>query len=342
MTKLIVQIPCFNEAETLPETVRDIPRAVDGVDVVEVLVIDDGSSDDTIAAARVAGVDHIVSNKVNLGLARTFQVGLDEALRLGADIVVNTDGDNQYQGADIPLLVAPIVQGSADIVVGDRQTATIAHFSPLKKMLQRWGSRFVRGLSGVDAADAVSGFRAFSRNAAMAINVRSSFSYTIETLIQAGKKRLTVLSVPVRTNSVTRPSRLFRSIPQFLFQSAKTMARVYAMYEPLKVFLFAGVVFMVLGAAPIVRFVLHYLAGDGQGMVQSLILGGVLFLLGAMAIMFALIADLVAYNRQLIEQTLERVRRMEFDAAAQRDFPEKRVRDELAALQSSNEKSAHG
>jgi glycosyltransferase involved in cell wall biosynthesis len=210
--KLIVQIPCFNEEATLPETVRDIPRAIEGVDEVEILVIDDGSTDRTVEVARELGVDHIVRHRNNKGLARTFRTGLDAAFRLGADIIVNTDGDNQYCGADIPALVRPIVEGRADIVVGDRQTDRIADFSPVKRRLQRLGSSSVRRLSGLDIPDAVSGFRAISREAALRLNIVSPFSYTTEMLIQAGKKHMAVASVPVRTNPKTRESRLFRSI----------------------------------------------------------------------------------------------------------------------------------
>jgi glycosyltransferase involved in cell wall biosynthesis len=309
--KLIVQIPCLNEAETLAETVAAIPRAIKGVDAVEILVIDDGSTDGTAALARSLGVDHIVVNGANRGLAQSFQRGFDACLALGADIIVNTDGDNQYCGADIARLVEPIIEGRADIVVGDRRTQEIAQFSPVKKWLQKNGSRFVKSLSGVDAPDAVSGFRAFSREAAMRLTVRSTFSYTIETLIQAGKKRLIVASVPVRTNVVRRKSRLFRSIPQFLMRSGATMLRVYAMYEPLRIFLAAGAVLALIGAAPIVRFAALYVAGDGEGKIQSLIIGSAFLVAGILCVMFALIADLAAYNRQLLELTLEKVRRIE-------------------------------
>ncbi len=313
MIRLIVQIPCFNEAETIAATIADIPREIAGVDSVEVLVIDDGSSDGTIEAARAAGADHVIANGINKGLATTFQRGLEEALRLGADVIVNTDGDNQYCGADIAALAAPIIAGEADIVVGDRQTQSIAHFSPLKKLLQKHGSRLVSRLAAADIADAVSGFRAFSRNAAMGVTVRSTFSYTTETLIQAGRKRLTIKSVPIRTNEVERPSRLFRSIPHFLVRTGKTMVRSYAMYEPLKIFLALGGVLMVLGAIPVVRFLVYFFAGDGGGKIQSLLMGGVLILMGVICAMFALIADLIAYNRQLLEMTLEKVRRLEYD-----------------------------
>lgn len=335
MTKLIVQIPCLNEQATLPQTLADIPRQIDGVDEVEILVIDDGSTDDTIAIAHAHGADHVISNPSNKGLAFSFQKGLDACLELGADIIVNTDGDNQYCGEDIRKLVAPIVDGVADITVGDRETGSIQHFSPLKKRLQRVGSKFVSNLAGVEVSDAVSGFRGFSAKAARSLTVRSTFSYTTETLIQAGKKRLTILSVPVRTNAVTRPSRLFRSIPQFLARSGKTMLRAYAMYEPLKIFMWAGVALMALGALPVVRFVISYMLGDGQGMIQSLVIGGALVLLGAMCAMFGLIADLIAYNRQLLEITLERVRKIESRLAQSErgpSFPENRIRAELEEL----------
>lgn len=337
MTKLIVQIPCFNEEATLAQTIADIPRSMAGVDCVEVLIVDDGSTDGTVRVARESGADHIISNGANKGLARSFQRGLDEALRLGADIIVNTDGDNQYCGADIEKLVAPLLDGKADIVVGDRGTSEIEHFSPLKKRLQGIGSQTVGRLAGADIADAVSGFRAFTRAAALGVTVRSTFSYTTETLIQAGRKRLNILSVPIRTNKVERPSRLFRSIPQFLLRTSRTMLRAYAMYEPLKIFLMAGVLLMAAGMAPIIRFLVHYLAGDGAGMVQSLVLGGVLFLMGGVCAMFALIADLIAYNRQLLELTLERVRKIEYALDAQekpsrRRFPAERLREELSAV----------
>ncbi len=339
MTKLIVQIPCFNEEETLSETLRDIPRKIAGVDVVEILVIDDGSTDKTVEVAKANGATHVISNPENLGLAQSFQRGLDACLSRGADIIVNTDGDNQYCGADIPKLIAPVLEGKADIVVGDRKPADIAHFSPLKRALQKLGSRAVGGLAGVDVADAVSGFRAFTRDAAMGVTVRSTFSYTTETLIQAGRKRRTIVSVQIRTNKVERPSRLFRSVPQFLSRTGRTMLRAYAMYEPLKIFMVLGVALMLAGLAPIVRFLFYYVTDGGAGMIQSLILGGVLFLVGGICAMFALIADLIAYNRQLLELTLERVRKIEYamdqsdqTSARKKRFPADKLRDELANL----------
>jgi glycosyltransferase involved in cell wall biosynthesis len=315
--KLIIQIPCFNEERTLPRTVAEIPRRIPGINQVEVLVIDDGSTDRTVEVARGCGVDHIVRNIHNMGLARTFRKGMDACLQAGADIIVNTDGDNQYVGADIPKLVQPILDGRAEIVIGDRQTHKIAHFSPIKKLLQRWGSGVVRRLSGVQAPDAVSGFRAFSRDAAIRLNIVSSFSYTIETVIQAGKKDIAVASVPVRTNPKTRESRLFKSIPQFIVQQVGTIVRMYAMYQPLRVFFVIGTALSIVGLLPIVRFIFFYFSEGGAGHLQSLVLGGVLLLMGFVTYMIGLVADLISFNRQLIEMTLERMRRTALNAEAQ-------------------------
>ncbi|MEO1137523.1 MAG: glycosyltransferase family 2 protein [Pseudomonadota bacterium] len=337
MTKLIIQIPCFNEAETIGATIAALPKQIAGIDDVEILVIDDGSTDNTVKAAKVAGAHHVISNGVNRGLAQSFQRGLDASLRLGADIIVNTDGDNQYHGGDVEALVRPILDCRADIVVGDRQTDRIAHFSPIKKKLQKAGSRLVSALANAEIADAVSGFRAFSRDAALCITVRSSFSYTTETLIQAGRRRMRITSVPIRTNKVERPSRLFTSIPQFLVRTGRTVLRAYAMYEPLKIFAVLGVVLMLAGAFPVIRFLVHYFAGDGAGMIQSLIIGGVIMMIGAISAMFALIADLVAYNRQLLELTLERVRQIEYamearEAPRRKRLPISKLREELQAI----------
>lgn len=314
MTKLIVQIPCYNEAGSLTETVADIPRKIDGIDVVEVLIIDDGSTDETIAVAKAAGVDHIVRNKSNKGLARTFSHGLQACLERGADIVVNTDGDNQYSGASIVDLVQPILEGRADIVVGDRGTSEIAHFSPLKKRLQSLGSAVVRQLSGLDVRDAVSGFRAYSRNAALRTNVVSSFSYTVETLIQAGNSDMTVLSVPVNTNPQLRESRLAKSMSSFIRKQVLTMVRSYAMYRALHFFTLVSMILIGIGVLPIIRFLILFMIGAGQGNIQSLILGGVLIVLGVITFAVALLADAVAVSRKLQEQTLEAVRRMELAA----------------------------
>ena len=309
--KLIIQIPCYNEEHTLPQTVADIPREIPGIDVVEILIIDDGSSDRTIEVAREIGVDHIVVNKKNMGLARSFRRGIDACLKAGADIIVNTDGDNQYCGADIAKLVEPVLAGEADIVIGDRQTSKIEHFSRGKKFMQWLGSAVVRRLAGIWVPDTVSGFRAFSRETAIRLNIVSPFSYTIETVIQAGKKDMAVVSVPVRTNPKTRESRLFKSIPAFIQRQVSTIVRMYAMYQPLKVFFYIGSLLTLLGLVPIIRFVYFYFTSGGDGHIQSLVLGGVLLLMGFIAYLAGLVADLISFNRQLLEMTLERVRRTE-------------------------------
>ncbi|GAA0856973.1 glycosyltransferase family 2 protein [Aliiglaciecola litoralis] len=311
--KLIVQIPCYNEEHTLPATFNDIPKSIPGIDKVEVMIIDDGSKDNTIEVAKKLGVDHIIINKNNRGLARTFRKGIDECLKRGADIIVNTDGDNQYAGWDIPKLIQPILDGNADVVVGDRRTAQINHFSPLKKFLQRLGSYVVKTLSGVNVPDAVSGFRAYSREAALQLNIVSPFSYTIEALIQAGKKHMAITSVPVETNAKTRESRLFTSIPKFIERQLTTIVRMYTMYQPLKVFFFIGSILTILGLIPVVRFLFFYFTGNGEGHVQSLVLGGTLIILGFITFLIAFLADLTNFNRQLIEQTLEKVRRIELE-----------------------------
>jgi glycosyltransferase involved in cell wall biosynthesis len=309
--KLVIQIPCYNEEHTLPATLADIPREIEGVDVVEILIVDDGSTDDTIRVAQEHGVDHIVKNPRNLGLARSFRRGLDACLKLGADIIVNTDGDNQYAGWDIPKLIQPILDGNAELVVGDRQTDKVDHFSKRKKLLQRFGSRAVGRLAGVDIPDAVSGFRAISREAALKLNIVSSFSYTTEMLIQAGKKHMAIASVPVETNQKTRESRLFKSIPSFIQKQLSTMVRMYAMYQPLRVCFYVGTILGLIGLFPIVRFIILYATGNGAGHIQSLVIGGVFLVLGFIAYMFGIIADIVNFNRHLIEITLEKVRRLE-------------------------------
>ncbi|MHC4983790.1 MAG: glycosyltransferase family 2 protein [Planctomycetota bacterium] len=334
--KLIVQIPCFNEAETLRQTVADIPRRIAGIAEVEVLIIDDGSTDGTTERAREIGVDHVVRHKNNKGLARAFRTGIEACLGLGADIIVNTDGDNQYSGADIPQLIAPIIAGHADIVVGDRQTAKVPHFSLGKKLLQALGSFVVRQLSHTDVPDSVSGFRAMSREAALHLNIVSSFSYTIEMLIQAGRKQMAVTSVPVRTNPDTRGSRLFRSIPSFVRHSLVTMVRMYAMYRPLRVFFYIGMALSIVGSLPILRFVYLYLTGQGDGHIQSLVLGGVLVVLGFMALLIGLVADLIGFNRQLVEITLEKVRRLELaigHAALTPTTEDKKVVEQMAQVE---------
>ena len=287
--KLIIQIPCLNEEETLPQTLVDLPRAIPGIDKVEILIIDDGSTDRTVEVARRFGVHHIVRNGTNRGLARSFASGIEEALRQGADIIVNTDGDNQYCGADIAKLVGPVVEGRADIVIGDRQTAKIVHFSPVKRVLQRLGSLAVSTLSGARIPDAVSGFRAISREAALKSNIVSPFSYTIETVLQAGRKKLKIVSVPVATNAATRESRLFTNIPSFIAKQLKTLILIYVMYSPLRAFSAIGLTLGLIGLLPIARFVWQFAQGDGAGHLQSLVLGGVLCVMAFIAFTAGLI-----------------------------------------------------
>jgi glycosyltransferase involved in cell wall biosynthesis len=275
---------------------------------VQWLVVDDGSTDGTGEVARRLGVDHVVRHARNRGLAQAFRTGIDASLRLGADIIVNTDADNQYPGTEIPRLIQPILEGRADVVIGDRRTQDLEHFSTTKKILQRFGSFVVRRLSDTDVPDAVSGFRAISRRAATELNIISSFSYTIEMVIQAGKKRLAVVSVPVSVNPRTRESRLFRSLRQFVTLSAATMVRTYTMYQPLRVFTSIGLLLAIMGAAPGLRFLYYYFAGEGAGHVQSLVLGGALLVVGLITVLIGVVADLIAANRRLLEMILERQR----------------------------------
>jgi glycosyltransferase involved in cell wall biosynthesis len=307
MTKLIIQIPCLNEAGTLPETIAALPRRVEGIDTIELLVIDDGSHDGTADVARRWGVHHVVHHRRNRGLAAAFRSGIDAALAAGADIIVNTDGDGQYEGVDIANLVAPIVAREADIVVGDRGVADNAHFSPFKRLLQRFGSKIVQRLAGTDVPDAVSGFRALSREAAQRINITTEFSYTTDMLIQAGRKRLAIVSVPVRTHKVDRPSRLFKSIPRFIAQTGVTMARAYTTYNPLRAFVGTGMTVAFVGLVPIVRFLWFWAVDQGEGHVQSLVLGGALLVLGVLVAIMGMLADLVGANRKLLEACLVRL-----------------------------------
>ncbi len=313
--KLIVQIPCFNEEQTLRQTVADIPRDISGFDQVEILVIDDGSTDGTVRVAEELGVDYVVRHKMRRGLARAFGTGVDTCLKLGADVIVNTDGDNQYAGKDIPKLCEPILKGEADIVIGDRQTQNLEHFSYIKKKFQKVGSAIVRALSDTDVRDAVSGFRALSREAAMQINIVSSFSYTVEMIIQAGKKQIAIKSVPVEVKETARASRLFESIPRFIADQVTTIVRMYSMFQPLRVFFYIGMVLSIIGAIPMIRFFYFYTIGEGGGHIQSLVLGGVLLMMGFVTFMIGLLADLISFNRQLLEMTLERVKTLEFQQA---------------------------
>ncbi|MEO0689373.1 MAG: glycosyltransferase family 2 protein [Pseudomonadota bacterium] len=309
--KLIIQIPCLNESETLAETILALPRRIEGIDTIELLIIDDGSSDDTLGVAKRMGVHHTVRHRRNRGLAAAFNSGLQKALAEGADIIVNTDADGQYVGEDIAKIVAPIVAGKADIVVGDRGVADNPHFGAFKRRLQRLGSYVVKRLSQLDVTDAVSGFRAISREAAQRINITTDFSYTTDMLIQVGRKRLAVISVPIRTNATERPSRLFKSIPGFISNTGMTMARVYLTYNPLRFFLGIGVIMTIAGLGPIVRFLWYFVAGDGSGHLQSLVLGSALVILGLLVTILGLLADLIGTNRRLIESTLHKITKME-------------------------------
>jgi glycosyltransferase involved in cell wall biosynthesis len=311
--KLIIQIPCYNEEDTLPLTLRDLPRSLPDVDQIETLVVDDGSSDGTVELARSLGVQHLVRHAQNRGLAAAFQSGLEAALAAGADIIVNTDGDNQYRGADIARLVRPILLGQADIVVGDRGVAALQHFSPLKRRLQQVGSWVVGKAAGIPIPDATSGFRAFSREAALHLTVLSDYTYTLETLIQAGARRMALAYVPISTNRDTRSSRLIRNIPSFLTLSALSIARFYMMYRPLRVFGAIGGVLLAGGLLLGLRFLWYFLlsAGGGSGHVQSLILAAVLAIVGFQVCLIGFIAELVRLNRKMAEETLYRVRRLE-------------------------------
>lgn len=309
--KLIIQIPCLNEEATLPATVAALPRTIPGIDSVEVLVIDDGCTDRTVDVARELGVEHILSFTSNHGLGRAFREGLDYAVKMGADIIVNTDGDGQYVGADIPLLVGPIIRNQADIVIGDRQTSNSREFGFVKKLLQFLGSYVTSRLSDVKVPDAVSGFRAISREAALQLNILSRFSYTLEMIIQAGNKQLTVLSVPVRTNRKTRESRLFKSTPQFVLKQLVTMLRMYMMYRPLRFFAYISAILSILGMIPVVRFIFKFISGDGSGNIQSLILGGILLTAGFIFFVTGLLSDLISQNRQLSELALTKIRKLE-------------------------------
>jgi len=300
--KLIIQIPCLNEAATLGAALATLPRAVEGFDTVEWLVVDDGSTDGTAELARKLGVDHVIRHPVNRGLATAFMTGIDAALQEGADVIVNTDADNQYEAADIPLLVHPILEHRADMVIGARPVAQTEHFSWIKKKLQRFGSWAVRIASKTDVADAPSGFRAMTRETAMRLNVFNAYTYTLETIIQAGLSNLAVVSVPIRTNPDLRPSRLVKSIPNYVKRSLVTIIRVFVIYRPLALFMWASAILTLVGIALGTRYLGYLFTGDGGGHVQSLILAALCVLLGGLAFMIGLLADLIATNRKLLEQ----------------------------------------
>lgn len=309
--KLIIQIPCLNEEKTLTKTINSLPKLIESIDEVEILIIDDGSTDRTVEVARELGVNHIVCHTNNKGLADTFMTGIDACLKLGADIIVNTDGDNQYNGQNITDLINPILRGDADMVVGDRQIKEILHFSFVKKRLQTLGSWVVRHVSDTQIPDATSGFRAFSREAALRMNVITKFSYTLETIIQAGKKNLAVTSVPVETNKKLRESRLFSSISKYLIRSIATIFRIYTMYEPLKTFSLIGGIVFSGGLLLSLRFLYFYFTENGGGHIQSLILSAVLMMIGFQVIMIGLVADLIGGVRRLVEDGLFRIKKLE-------------------------------
>jgi glycosyltransferase involved in cell wall biosynthesis len=317
MTKLIIQIPCFNEEETLPVTLKALPKKVSGIDVIERLIVDDGSTDGTLSVAAAHGVEHIVKLPQNQGLARAFMAGIEGSLAAGADIIVNTDADNQYCADDIEKLVTPVVSGEAEIVVGSRPIDDIEHFSWLKKRLQRFGSWIVRRVSGTDIADAPSGFRAFSSEAAMRLNVFSEYTYTLETIIEAGQRGIAITSVPIRTNGPLRESRLIRSIPGYLWRSIMTILRIFLYYKPLKTFAIIGAFPFALGFLLGVRYLVFLFEGTTRAHTPSLILAAILILTGILLWMSGLIGDLLAVNRKLLEDMQLNLRRQRYTAAKQ-------------------------
>ena len=305
--KLIIQIPCYNEALTLPETIRHLPKNIDGIDQIEYLVIDDGSQDNTAEVAKEYGANHVIRLKKNQGLAGAFKAGLDACIRLGADIIVNTDADNQYVSADIPKLIEPIIKGNAELVIGDRGVATEESFTPLKRKLQTFGSYVVSKAAGLEIPDATSGFRAMTRDTALKTNVLSNYSYTLETLIQAGNRNISVTSVPVRTNPPRRPSRLMHGIWDYLIKSTITIIRAYAMYRAIRVFFSIGLILLIAGGVLAVRYLVFFLQGQGAGHVQSVIVSAVLIIVGFQTMLNGLLADLIASNRKMLEEISEKL-----------------------------------
>nr|WP_321269486.1 glycosyltransferase family 2 protein [uncultured Tolumonas sp.] len=300
--KLIIQIPCYNEAGTLAIALSELPREIEGFDSVEWLIINDGSTDDTVKIAKASGVDHIVDLKYNQGLAKGFMAGIDECLRLGADVIVNTDADNQYEAKDIPKLIQPILEGKSEYVVGARPISTTEHFSPIKKLLQKLGSYVVRKASTTDIPDAPSGFRAMSRECAKNLNVYNEYTYTLETIIQAGQKNIPITSVPIRTNEDLRPSRLFSSIPQYVKKSVFTIFRIFVVYRPFRFFATIATLLASVGFLLGLRFLYFYFNGEGNGHIQSVILAGLFIGMGFQTLLVAFLADLAAVNRTLLEK----------------------------------------
>ncbi len=320
--KLIIQIPCYNEAETLEIALNDLPKHIDGIDQIEYLIINDGSQDNTVEVAKNWGVNYVVNFKKNKGLAKGFMAGLDACLRNGADIIVNTDADNQYVGEDIEKLVRPILEGKADMVIGERPIDQTEHFSPLKKKLQHFGSWVVRKASKTDIPDAPSGFRAYSREAAMRMNVVNEYTYTLETIVQAGRNKIPLMSVPIRTNGELRPSRLFSSMFGYVKKSMLTIIRAFLMYKPLMFFASLGSIMSLLGVILGVRFLFYYFAGTGAGHIQSLILASMMIILGVMTIIVGLQGDVIAANRKLLEDIQYHVRKIDYENQEKKDEAE--------------------
>lgn len=312
--KLIIQIPCYNEAETLEIALNDLPKHIDGIDEIEYLIVNDGSRDNTVEVALNWGVHYVVSFTGNKGLAKGFMAGIDACLEHGADIIVNTDADNQYCGADIEKLVRPILEGQADIVIGERPIDQTEHFSPLKKKLQHFGSWVVRKASKTDIPDAPSGFRALSREAALRINVINDYTYTLETIVQAGRNRMAIMSVPVRTNPELRESRLFKSMYGYVKKSILTIVRAYVMYRPLTFFTVVGMIPFLLGTGLGVRFLYYYFNGSASGHVQSLILASTLLMMGFMTFVIGIQADTIAANRKISEDIRYHVKKQEYES----------------------------
>lgn len=311
--KLIIQIPCYNEEETLPITFSQLPKQIEGINEIEYLIINDGSKDRTVEVAKELGIHHVVDMMNNRGLAKGFMIGIHTCLSLGADIIVNTDGDNQYSGYDIEKLVRPILEKKAEIVIGDRETDTINHFSPLKKKLQKLGSSVVRKASNTNVTDTTSGFRAYSRDAAMKLNVVSEYTYTLETIIEAGHKKLAIENVAIGTNEKLRDSRLFKSMWGYIKKSAITITRTYTMRKPLRVFLTIGSIFAILGIGIGARFIYFLLNGTGNGHTQSLILSSMCIVVGVQSMFFAFVADAISANRKINDELLYRVKKIEYD-----------------------------
>ncbi len=311
--KLIIQIPCYNEAETLEIALDHLPKQIDGIDEIEYLIINDGSKDNTVEVAQKWGVNYVVNFRRNKGLAKGFMAGIDACLRNGADIIVNTDADDQYCGEDIEKLVRPILEGKADIVIGERPIDETAHFSPLKKKLQHLGSWVVRKASNTDIPDAPSGFRAYSREAAMRLNVVNEYTYTLEQIVQAGRNKIAIMSVPIRTNGELRPSRLFSSMFGYIKRSMLTIVRAYIMYKPLRFFTGVGVVPLVLGFLLGLRYIIKLITGTGAGNIQSLILCSLLIMIGVLIIVLGILADVLAANRKMLEDVQYHVRKMDYE-----------------------------